>query len=119
VKASAGPKVDNLEPEVVIAQEIVAPAYRVIAERAVATGASMEIAYALALRVASDLDGPGCKVLTRCDLEGFEKILTIGKLCKLKAYSDSDCRTLANKAVTTFEELTCERFVGQLEAETS
>ncbi|WCS24471.1 hypothetical protein LOK46_25605 [Methylobacterium sp. NMS14P] len=115
LKASPGPMVGNYEPEVAVARAILGPAYRLIAERAVEAGVSIEMAYALALRVASELDDLGSKTLVRCGFPGFAKTLTIGDLCDVREFPDPDWPALAKKTGTTFDELACERFVGQFE----
>ena len=116
-RPGAKPAVGNYDPEVAVARAIVGPAYTLIARTAVEMGVTIEVAYALALRVASELDDHGAKALVRCGFPGFAKTLTIGELCDVREFPDPDWPALAKKAGTTFDELACERFAGQYEAE--
>lgn len=116
-KASTGAMIGNYEPEVAVARAILGPAYTLIASTAVEMGAPIELAYALALRVASGLDDHGAKALVRCGFPGFAKTLTVGELCDVGEFPDPDWPALAKKAGTSFDELACERFAGQFEAQ--
>lgn len=116
-RASDKSMIGNYEPEMAVARAILGPTCTLIARTAVEMGAPIELAYALALRVASDLDDYGSRTLVRCGFPGFAKLLTIGELCDLREFPDPDWPALAKKAGTTFDELARERFAGQFEFE--
>ena len=113
LKASSGPTIGNFEPEVAVARAIVGPAYTLIAQRAVEAGASIEVAYAVSLQVASELDRLGAAMLARCGFPGFAKGLSIGETCDMKEFPDPDWAALAKQVGTTFNEVECEKFAAQ------
>lgn len=115
-RPGAKPAVGNYDPEVAVARAIVGPAYTLIARTAVEMGVTIKVAYALALRVASDLDDYGAKALVRCGFPGFAKTLTVGELCDIREFPDPDWPALAKKLGETFDEEACQQFYDLCEA---
>ncbi|WP_267359845.1 MULTISPECIES: hypothetical protein [unclassified Methylobacterium] len=99
-----------------IARSIIGSAERVVAESAVAAGASMELAYVLSVMVANALDDTAAQALGARGFEGFAKGLSVGELCGTADFPGPDWPALARRAGSTFDEAACETFLAQVEA---
>ncbi len=108
--------VDGYEPEVALARSIIGPAETIVAQSAVAAGASVEMAYALSVMVASALDETASRALCNLGFEGFAKGFTVGELCPTAEFPAPEWDALAKRIGTTFDEAACERHLADVEA---
>jgi hypothetical protein len=108
--------VDGYEPEVALARSIIGPAETIVAQSAVAAGASVEMAYVLSVMVASALDETASRALGTHGFEGFAKGFTVGELCGTADFPAPDWSGLAQRVGTTFDEEACERHLAEIEA---
>ncbi|MHC2104406.1 hypothetical protein [Methylobacterium sp. CM6246] len=108
--------VDGYEPELAIARSIIGSAEAVVAQSAVAAGASIELAYVLSVMVANALDDAASDALAHRGFEGFAKGYTVGELCGTAEFPGPDWAALADRTDATFDEDACERFLSEVEA---
>ena len=109
-------QVDGYEPEVAIARSIIGSAEAVVAQSAVAAGASIELAYVLTVMVVNALDDAASNALGNRGFEGFAKGFSVGEFCSTADFPGPDWAALAQRAGTTFDEASCETFLAQVEA---
>ncbi|WP_419829853.1 hypothetical protein [Methylobacterium sp.] len=109
---AAPPDFDGYEPEVAIARSIIGSAEAVVAQSAVAAGASIELAYVLSVMVANALDDAASSALANRGFEGFAKGFSVGELCGTAEFPGPDWAALARRAGATFDEDACEKFLS-------
>ncbi|GJD36768.1 hypothetical protein [Methylobacterium aerolatum] len=110
------PPLGAYEPEVEIARSIIGKAEAIVAQSAITTGASLEVAYVLSVMIASALDGAASDALAEHGFEGFAKGFTVGELCSTKDFPAPDWTALAQRCGGVFDEDACERRLAQIEA---
>lgn len=99
-----------------IARSIIGRAEVAVAESAVASGASIQLAYVLIVMVARALDGAAAQALGARGFEGFANGLTVGELCGTAEFPGPDWAALARRTGIVFDEAACETFLAQVEA---